>query len=55
VEGPACKILETQGLLKKSGLAGPQIFDPTTEKAVDRAVNPVHGSTVDHIEGVCPD
>jgi hypothetical protein len=47
VEGPAYKILETQGLLKKSGSVEPWIFDSTAEEAVDRAVVAAHESTVD--------
>jgi hypothetical protein len=54
VEGPVCKFIETQGLLKESGLIQPWIFDPTAVAAVDRVVNPVHGSTVDRTEGVRP-
>jgi hypothetical protein len=47
VEGPACKSVKTQGLLKEIGLAEPWISDPTAEGAVDRAVVAVHESTVD--------
>jgi hypothetical protein len=54
VEGPACKFIETQGLLKESGLIQPWIFDPMAAAAVDHAMNPVHGSTVDCTEGVRP-
>jgi hypothetical protein len=43
--------METQGLIKESGLIQPWIFNPTAVAAV----NPVHGSTVDHTEGVHPD
>jgi hypothetical protein len=50
VEGPTCKFIETQGLLKENGLIQPWIFDPTAAAAVDRAVNPVHGSTVDRTD-----
>jgi hypothetical protein len=55
VGGPACKFKEVQGLLKESGSAEPWILDPTAEKAVDRAVHPVHGSTVDRTMGYPPD
>jgi hypothetical protein len=55
VEGPACKYKKNQGLLKENGSAEPWIFDPATEEAVDRAVNPMHRSTVDRTEGVRPD
>jgi hypothetical protein len=54
VEGPTCKFIETQGLLKESGLIQSWIFDPTAAAAVARAVNPMHGSTVDCTEGVRP-
>jgi hypothetical protein len=55
VEGPACEFKENQGLLKKNSSAGPWIFDPTADEAVDRAMNPAHESTVDRTEGVRPD
>jgi hypothetical protein len=47
--------MKIQGLLKKSGSAEPWILDPTTDGAVDRAVHPVHGSTVDRTKGYPPD
>jgi hypothetical protein len=47
VEGPACKSVKTQELLKEIGSAEPWISDPTAEGAVDRAVVTVHESTVD--------
>jgi hypothetical protein len=47
VEGPACKHLKDQGLLKEIGSAEPWIFDPTAEGAVDPAVGAVHKATVD--------
>jgi hypothetical protein len=54
VEGLACKFIETQRLLEESGLIQLWIFDPTAAAAVNRAVNSVHRSTVDRIEGVRP-
>jgi hypothetical protein len=50
VEGPACKFLETQGLLKESGSTEPWIFNPTAEEVVVAA----HESTVDQGQGVRP-
>jgi hypothetical protein len=47
--------MKIQGLLKKSGSAEPWILDPTADGAVDRAVHPVHGSTVDRTKGYAPD
>jgi hypothetical protein len=47
VEGPACEFKEVQGLLKENGLAEPWIIDLTVDGAVDHAVHPVHGSTMD--------
>jgi hypothetical protein len=54
VGGPARKYKKVQWLLKESGLIKPWIFDPTAAVAVDRAINPVHRSTVDRTEGVHP-
>jgi hypothetical protein len=47
VEGPACEFKEVQGLFKENGSAEPWIFDPTADGAMDHAVHPVHGSTMD--------
>jgi hypothetical protein len=47
VEGPACKSVKTQGLLKEIVSAEQWISDPTAEGAVDPAVGAVHKSTVD--------
>jgi hypothetical protein len=47
VEGPACEYKKNQGLLKENGSTEPWILDPTAKEAVDRAVHPVHGSTMD--------
>jgi hypothetical protein len=55
VGGPACKFKEVRGLLTENGSAEPWILDLTAEKAVDRAVHPVHGSTVDRTKGYPPD
>jgi hypothetical protein len=54
VEGLACKNKKVQGLFKGNGSVEPWIVDPTAAVAVDRAVNPAHGSTVDQAEGVSP-
>jgi hypothetical protein len=47
VEGPACKSVKTQELLKVIGSAELWISDPTAEGAVDRAMVAVHEFMVD--------
>jgi hypothetical protein len=47
VEGLACEFKEVQGLFKENGSAEPWILDSTVDGAVDHAVHPVHGSTMD--------
>jgi hypothetical protein len=54
VEGLACKNQKTQGLFKENGPVELWIVDPTAAVAVDCAVIPAHGSTVDHAERVSP-
>jgi hypothetical protein len=46
---------KTQGLFKGNDSIEPWIFDPTAVAAVDHAVSPVHGSTVDQAKGYPPD
>jgi hypothetical protein len=45
---------ESSGALKESGSVEPWIVDPTAAAAVDRAVSPAHGSTVDQAKGYPP-
>jgi hypothetical protein len=56
VGGPACEIIEIQGLLMKKGSVEPWIINPMAAVAMDRAVSPVnaHGSMVDQAKGVSP-
>jgi hypothetical protein len=39
------------GLFKENGSIEPWIFDPTAPVAVDLALSPVHGSTVEQANG----
>jgi hypothetical protein len=55
VGGPACEIIEIQGLLIKKGLVEPWSINPTATVAVDRAVSSAHGSTVAQAKGYPPD
>jgi hypothetical protein len=57
VGGPACEIIEIQGLLIKKSSVEPWIINPMAAVAVDRAVSPAHahGSTVDQAKGYPPD
>jgi hypothetical protein len=55
VGGPTCEIIEIQGLLIKKGSVEPWIINQTAAVAVDRAMSPAHGSTVDQAKGYPPD
>jgi hypothetical protein len=54
VGGPACKNKKVQGLFKENGSVELWIVDPTVAAAVDCAVSPAHGSTVDCSQGGTP-